>query len=101
MEMTVGASSNPVRAKAVMYFPWDLLPIDTCVNTSWSSPDVALLVSMVRLGESLHTCLNFSLSGLLVRMIYCIKWRFLFQSIFRLWWSINVDKLLEGIILNH
>ena len=100
METTAVASSDPVWVKAVTDSPRYLLRTDSCAAVSWVSPGVALLVSMSRFGKSSHTRLNVSLSGSLVRMISCIEHIFLSQILFRLWWSINVDKALEDIILN-
>ena len=100
METTSVASSDPVWVKAVTDSLRDLLQTDSCTDVSWFSPGVALLVSMSRFGKSLHTRLNVSLAGSLVRMRSCIEHIFLSQILFRLWWSINVDKALEDIILN-
>ena len=101
METNAGASRNTVRAKKVTKYPRDLLPTDVCANVSWTSPSVALLMSMDRFGKSLPTYLNFSLDESPVRMIYFNERRCLSQIPFILWWSINVDKALEDVILNR
>ena len=101
METNAGASIDHAREKSVMDSTGDLLPTDACTNGSWTSPNVAILVSMDIFGKSLHTCLDFSPAGLLVRMRYWIEQRFLLYIPFRSWWSIKVDKALVYIILNH
>ena len=70
MEMTVGASSNPAMVKLVTDPPRDFLPMDAYTTVHCTSSGVALLGSMNRFWESLHTRLNFSLDGLIVRIRY-------------------------------
>ena len=66
--MTVIASINPARAKALTDYPIYLLPTDVCANVSCTLTGVVFLVSMAIFGKSLHTRLNFLLVSSLVRM---------------------------------
>ena len=50
IETTEGESSDPARENAATDSPMCLFPTDACANFSWTLPDVALLVSMARLG---------------------------------------------------
>ena len=52
-------SRFPARANTTTDTPRDLFPTVTCVNVSWTSFGVALLVGMARLGKSSQTFLYF------------------------------------------
>ena len=66
IKTTEGELSDPARANALTDYSWSIFQTDVCTNISFTSPDVALLVSMERLVKLVHTFLYFSLAGLLV-----------------------------------
>ena len=55
IEITKFESSDPARANATTDSPRDLFPTDACLNVSWISPGVLILVSMPILGKSSQT----------------------------------------------
>ena len=54
IETTEGESRFSDRANATKDHLRNLLPMVACKNFSWTSPGVALLMSMARLGKSLQ-----------------------------------------------
>ena len=69
METTERESIFPARANATTDPPRDLFPTVTWKNVNWTSPGVALLTSMARLGKSSQTFFYFSSAGSLARMM--------------------------------
>ena len=98
IKTAVGESSDYIRENLVTDPPRDLLPMDACANVSCMSPGVALSARIEKSGKSSHTYLNFLLAGSLVRMSSWIERRFLLQTPFWHWWSINTDNALVDII---
>ena len=63
IKTTEGESSDTDRSNSETYSPRDLYPMDAYENFSCTSPGVALLVSMARLGKPSHAFLYFLSSG--------------------------------------
>ena len=57
---TEGELRSPARSKATTDYPRNLFPTAAWPNVNWTSPGVALLVSIARLGKSSQTFLYFS-----------------------------------------
>ena len=65
-----GELGSPARAKATEDSPRELFLMVAWPNVNWTLLDVAILVSIARLGKSSQTFLYFPAAGLLARMIY-------------------------------
>ena len=74
MYTTVGYLADTARAKEVTFSLGGLFPMITQPKGTWDSPDMAILVSMARFGNYIHTHLYLVLANLSELINSRIKW---------------------------